>query len=75
MMDYRYQVNITKPDGAASFRVSWQDMEKQVDTSFEVPASPVMKERLKSWNNSPGTIFHFLLNRGRCVKIDQKIKG
>jgi tetratricopeptide (TPR) repeat protein len=49
MMDYRYQVNITKPDSAASFRVSWQDMEKQVDTSFEVPASPAVKERLKSW--------------------------
>jgi tetratricopeptide (TPR) repeat protein len=49
MMDYRYQVNITKPEGSASLRVSWQDMEKQVDTSFEVPASPVMKERLKSW--------------------------
>ena len=53
MMDYRFQVNITKPGGSASFRVSWLDMEKQADTSFEVPASRVMEERLKSWKK-PG---------------------
>jgi tetratricopeptide (TPR) repeat protein len=53
MMDYRFQVNITKPGGSASFRVSWLDMEKQADTSFEIPASRVMEERLKSWKK-PG---------------------
>jgi hypothetical protein len=66
MAGYRYQVSITKQPDTGLFRVTWLDMEKCIETFFEVPDPQVMEDRLKSWKK-PGNrlaagreLFHFL---------------
>jgi len=53
MTDYRYQVSITKQPETGLFRVTWLDMERQIETFFEVSAPGMTADRLKSWKH-PG---------------------
>jgi len=52
MTDYRYQVSITKQPETGLFRVTWLDMEKRKETSFDVPAPDLTGGRLNSWKKT-----------------------